>query len=241
MIAADDIQNESFVRFGQREIVFLLVRHVQLARHRHRLDARRLHVHLHVDRRVGLHAQHELVPIAVLEQRTAHILELDPDLRLRLVQPLSALQIERNAVPSRRVDRPTSHHASPRLQHRRREGGRERVAGHGGVVEVAGLRGVGDVLAHDRAVQSQRRDGLQHAHLLVADVRAVQRERLLHADQRDDLEKVVLHHVADDAVMIEVPAAAVHTQRFFEDDLDVVDVVAVPDRAENHVREPSHH
>ena len=109
MIASNNIEDQSFVGFGQREIVLLLVRHVQLPRHRHRLDARRLHVHLHVERGVRLHAQHELVPIAVLEQRAAHILELDPNLRLGLVQPLSALQIERHAVPARRVDRPIPH------------------------------------------------------------------------------------------------------------------------------------
>ena len=86
VIAANDIQNQPVVRLRQIEVVFMLVGHVEFLRHRSRLDTGRLHVHLHVDCSVRLHAQHQLVPIRVTEQRARHVLELNPNLSLRLVQ-----------------------------------------------------------------------------------------------------------------------------------------------------------
>ena len=58
-----------------------------------------------------------------------------------------------------------------------------------------------------------------------------ERARLLHGDEAEELEQVVLDDVADDAVLVEVPAPALRAEGLLEDDLDVGDVVAVPSGA----------
>ena len=240
MIAANDIQNQSLVRLGQRQVILLLVGHIEFCRHRVRLQARRLHVRLHVDRHIGLHAQHQLVAVGSREQRTRHVLKLNADFGLRLVEALSALQVERNADPARRIHLATRHALSPLLQNRGGEGGGQTVLRHAGVVQVPRLRVVLDVLADHRVLQRHGLDRLQQPHLLVADVCAVERKRLLHRQQRHHLEQVVLHDVANDAVVVEVATATVHAQGLLEDDLHVVDVLATPESVDDHVGEARH-
>lgn len=48
---------------------------------------------------------------------------------------------------------------------------------------------------------------------------------------------MVLHHVADDAVVVEVAATAVHAERLLEDDLHIADEGPTPQRADDHVGE----
>ena len=43
--------------------------------------------------------------------------------------------------------------------------------------------------------------------------------RLLHGKQGHDLQQVVLDHVADDAVLVKVPASALSAKVLAEDDL----------------------
>jgi hypothetical protein len=64
------------------------------------------------------------------------------------------------------------------------------------------------------------------------------RSRLLHGDEAEDLEQVVLHDVADDAELVEVPAAALSAERLLEGDDDGGDVVTVPGRAKQTIPEP---
>ena len=69
-------------------------------------------------------------------------------------------------------------------------------------------------------------------------VAGLERRRLLHRDQGEQLEQVVLDHVAGgaDAVVVAGPAADAHV--LGHRDLHVVDVVGVPDRLEQLVGEP---
>ena len=68
----------------------------------------------------------------------------------------------------------------------------------------------------------------------------VEADRRLHRDQRQQLEQMVRHHVAQRAGCV-VEAAAVADAEFLVDrDLHVVDVVAVPDRLEHAVGEAQH-
>ena len=60
---------------------------------------------------------------------------------------------------------------------------------------------------------------------------------LLHGGEAEDLQEVVLHHVADDPELVEVSAAALRPERLLEGDGDAGDVVAVPGGAEDHVAE----
>ena len=64
---------------------------------------------------------------------------------------------------------------------------------------------------------------------------------LLHRNQAEYLEKVILHDVADDAELIEVTATTLSSKRLLEGDDDGRDVVAVPRRAEEPVSESDGH
>ena len=66
----------------------------------------------------------------------------------------------------------------------------------------------------------------------------VERRRLLHRDQRHQLEEVVLDHVAGGADAVVVAGPAADADVLGHRDLHVVDVVGVPDRLEHGVREP---
>ncbi len=59
----------------------------------------------------------------------------------------------------------------------------------------------------------------------------------LHGHQREELEDVVLDHVADHARLVVVVAPLLHPQLLGHGDLDVVDVAPVPDRLEDAVGE----
>ncbi len=77
----------------------------------------------------------------------------------------------------------------------------------------------------------------QHLGLLVADRLVVRPARRLHREVADDLQEVVLDDVADDAgLLVELPPPR-DPEALGHRDLDVLDVVAVPDRLEEGVRE----
>src|SRR6266550_1628434 len=68
----------------------------------------------------------------------------------------------------------------------------------------------------------------------------MQRYRWLHRNQRDHLKHVVLDHVADHAGFVVITAAALNANGLGVGDLDVIDVLAVPERLENTVGKPKH-
>jgi len=80
----------------------------------------------------------------------------------------------------------------------------------------------------------------QHLDLLVADRVRVERDRRLHSGQADELEHVVLDHVAQDAGFLVVAAPSLDAQLLAGGDLDVIDEAPVPDGLEDGVREPEH-
>ena len=79
--------------------------------------------------------------------------------------------------------------------------------------------------------------GVQHVHLLVADLLRVERNRRLHGHQAEELQEVVLHHVAQCPRVVVVAAAMFHADFLGHRDGDVVHVAAVPDGLEEHVGE----
>ena len=64
--------------------------------------------------------------------------------------------------------------------------------------------------------------------------------RRLHGDEREQLEQMVRHHVAQRAGRVVIIAAAADGQRLGDGDLHVVDMVAIPDRLEQAVGEAQH-
>ncbi len=146
-----------------------------------------------------------------------------------LVERLARLHDERHAVPPLVLD----------VRHERAECRAPRVLGNSVVLLVRRLASVKRlaVLPDDDILGLDRGDRPQHPHLLVADVLRRERDGPLHGEQRQHLEQVVLHDVADDAELVKVPATPLGAERLLERDLDVIDVVAVPGRAQERVAE----
>ena len=65
----------------------------------------------------------------------------------------------------------------------------------------------------------------------------VEFHRRLHRDQRQQLEQMVRHHVAERAGRIVKAAAMPDAEFFIDGDLDVIDMVTVPDRLEHAIGE----
>ena len=78
----------------------------------------------------------------------------------------------------------------------------------------------------DRSTSSpvERPQRLDDLELLVADDVGVERVRRLHRDEREELQQVVLHHVAQRAGLLVVAGARADAFRFGHGDLHVVDV-----------------
>ena len=91
--------------------------------------------------------------------------------------------------------------------------------------------------AVSRPMSRGERDGGEHLLLLGAQVAGVERDRLLHRGQREQLEQVVLDDVAGGADAVVVAGAAADADVLGHGDLHVVDVVGVPDRLEHLVGE----
>ena len=82
-----------------------------------------------------------------------------------------------------------------------------------------------------------RLNGEQRVHLPVAHAAGGELGRRLHRDQAQQLEEVVLHHVAQRARAVVVVGPASDADRLVDRDLHVVDVRGVPQRLEQGVRE----
>src|SRR5207249_4799676 len=92
-------------------------------------------------------------------------------------------------------------------------------------------------LPADEVLGPERRDCPEDLHLLVADRLVIRRGRRLHGEEADHLQHVVLDHVADGARLLVEAAAALDAEALRHRDLHALDVVAVPDRLEERVRE----
>ena len=103
------------------------------------------------------------------------------------------------------------------------------------------MRLVAVVLADDDVVELERAARAEHLELLGGDVLGGELERLLHRHQRHHLKQVVLQHVADDAVLIEVAAAPLGRRRLLQDHLHARQVLAGPHSAEALIGEAQHH
>ena len=69
----------------------------------------------------------------------------------------------------------------------------------------------------------------------------MRRDGRLHREKGDDLEKVVLHHIAEGADVVVEPTASFDAKRFGHRDLHRGHVISVPHGFENRVRETEHH
>ena len=98
----------------------------------------------------------------------------------------------------------------------------------------SGSRGTGRG-RHRRAERAHRLQDLRPARR--ASIRCQRPAGRLHRQQPDHLQHVILEHVADGAGLLVEPAAPSDAERLGHGDLHAFDVVAVPDRFEERVRE----
>ena len=97
-------------------------------------------------------------------------------------------------------------------------------------------RGVGFLRAAVERSQCPQEFGF-----LIADTVGVERDGRLHRHERQHLEHVVLEDVAEGSGLVVVVRPVLDAQCLGNGDLDIVDVVAVPDRLEDGVRKAKDH
>nr|WP_246355089.1 hypothetical protein [Nocardioides ungokensis] len=192
---------------------------------------------------VGLHLDVQPVglggALAVGEHVVGRCLEDHDDLGGPAVHPLAGAQVERHARPA-----PVLHlgaHRDERLGPAARalEVGRGQVVDvrrHGLAVDQSGRVAAPDGVAVD-VDGCHRLEGLQHLELLVADGLASHVRGRLHGHQAQQLEQVVLDHVAHRAGLVVVAAALADAEGLGDGDLHVVDPPGVPQRLEEGVGE----
>mmetsp|Transcript_20975 Transcript_20975/g.80885 ORF Transcript_20975/g.80885 Transcript_20975/m.80885 type:complete len:425 (-) Transcript_20975:404-1678(-) len=173
------------------------------------------------------------------EDLVRHRPEVDDDLRFTGRQPLAGAQVEGHAGPA-----PVLH-----LGAQCDEGLAAAVLGHLHLFEVARHRLAAAharavLAAHDIARDALGREGLeraQHLELLVADGVGVVAGRWLHRDHRQQLQRVVLDHVAQRAGAVVERTARADAELLGQRDLDVGDAFAAPQRFEQCVAEAQRH
>src|SRR2546422_5160155 len=87
-------------------------------------------------------------------------------------------------------------------------------------------------------IGGERWDRLEDLHLLVSNRFAIGSDRRLHGQIAQDLEQMVLDHVADGARLVIERASALNPELFGHGDLHALDVIPVPEGLEEGVREP---
>ena len=87
----------------------------------------------------------------------------------------------------------------------------------------------------------ERTDGLNDLRLLGAHRIGIERDRRLHGGHRQQLEHMVGHHVAQRAGLLVELAAALDADGLRRGDLDVVDMLTIPQRLEQAVGEAQRH
>lgn len=99
VIALEGIQDQRLVSLGDLEVgEAAAVGQVQLGHHRLHGQTGQLGIHLDVDGLVGLHADDQLVTGDVLEDTGGDVAELDPDLRLLLVESCTLVRLRSDGM-----------------------------------------------------------------------------------------------------------------------------------------------
>src|ERR1051325_3632448 len=186
----------------------------------------------------------ELIRVQVFDRRVPEQYkwrspELNDDLGRPLGQTFSGAQIERDIGPAPVIDREFQGNECFGIRIRRH-------------IRLASIRGDALVSHESFAVLAAHhfrqhilrgggRDGLQNLGLFSANCIGVEGYRRLHRGERQKLEQMIRHHVAQRAGGVIIAAAVLDADRFRGRDLNMVNVAAVPDRLEDAVAEPENH
>ena len=84
-------------------------------------------------------------------------------------------------------------------------------------------------------VAVNRTDGVEHVHLLVADLVGIEGDHRFHRHETEQLHQVVLHHVAQRSGVVVIAAAMLDAHLFGHGDGHIVHVTPVPDRLEERI------
>src|SRR5947208_16037742 len=198
-----------------------VVDHVQLRRLGDHLLSRPLHAGADGYLHLRTQLEKDVVRVPRREPAEGRPAQRDQHLGRRGPEALARPDEERHAVPAPRID------VEPR--------GGERL--HRGVRGDAFLLPVAAELPADQVVGPQRADGPEHLHLLVPDRLVIGRRGSLHGEEPHHLQHVILDDVADRARLLVEAAAPLDPEALGHSDLHALDVVAVPDRLEERVRE----
>src|SRR6476620_1117514 len=190
------------------------------------------------DALVGLHPDHQRILAELLchggvERQVRCPLEYQGDLGHPAAQPLSGAKVERHPSPPAGIDV---------------QGDRRERLGGGGLREALLVEQPHDLLAAlpARSILTAgaglvewlgELGGRQHLDLFGLQLGGMKADGLLHRGERQQLDEVVLDDVAGGADTVVVSAATTESDVLGHGDLDVVDVVGVPDRLEHLVGE----
>ena len=227
-VALERVEQQAFVGVGQDDVgEGLAVAEVHLGGARFGDGVGDLGFEAQVDAFLGLDADGEHVGgeglvAAEAEHDVGRGLELDDDRAGAAGHGLAGAEVEGDALPAPVVD----------AQLERGEGGRLRIArdAFGGAVAVV-------LAAHD-VFEADGADVAEDLGLFVADGVGVERSGRLHGHEREQLQQVVLEHVAQDAGLVVVAAAGADVDVLGHGDLDVGNIAPVPDGFEQRVGEP---
>ena len=182
---------------------------------------------------LGLDPDHQPVRLGTRalagKDRMRDLAELDDDFGLAGGHPLAGAQVERHALPAPIIEMRLDRHESL--------GGRRLAQLF--VISRDGLPGYGPgaVLAGDSLFRRDQAQRTQHLDLLIPHRSRIKVGRRLHRHQRQQLEHVVLDHIAQRARPVIEADPAFKPNRFGYRNLDMIDMRRVPQRLEQDVGE----
>src|SRR4029450_12785322 len=180
------------------------------------------HRHTEGSRDVRTDAESEIVLCARAGRKDdGRLVQADDDLGARYWQRLPGPDVERHALPAPGI------HA----QLQSGEGFDFRIRRHAVFLAVA------TKLPANKILCLQRPNSLQDLNLFVADRFTIGSHRWLHRQVHQNLEQVILNHVADRAGLIVERPPALNSEVFCHGNLYALDLIAVPKRLQNCILE----
>ncbi len=237
------VEDEAFVGLGAGASEARAVVEVHFDRFETELRPRALRLDAQGDAFVGLNPDDQNVcagsGVCGVEEDSWGAFEMDGDFPAVLGHAFANPHIKRDAGPAPVVD----------LEFHRNKGFCLRLRVDAFLVAVGGGRFphdiAGDVLsAHD--IREDRgciffSEGPHHLELFVADAIRTEVGWGFHGDEAQELEEMVLNHVAEGAGCVVIRAPFFYAHRFARGDLDMVDESVIPEWLKNGIGEPQHH
>ena len=147
-------------------------------------------------------------------------------------RPITSVQVTGRFFPARRIERHSL--PTPGIDFQSQSGKRFHLR----IGRYSLFLPVATKLAANHVVHLERWNRFQNLHFLIPNRLTVNANRRLHSQIGQNLEKMVLDHVADGAGLIVKSASSLDTEVFRHRDLDAFDVVSVPERLHERVRKP---